>query len=363
MAIRLGDLLVQNGVISALQLAEALNAQKAYGGRLGTNLIELGYISEQALAKFLSAQLKLPSASAAELDEIPASALSLVPNDLAEKYRIVPIALNGRRLSLAMADPTDLRAVDEVAFRTGCTIQPMVVPDVLLSYALEKHYGVRRQSRYVRLSGAPDSEFQVVQPTGGYDIVPGLEQGSSSVQLEERGSFMQLENMELTAQHYSLADASRELAASQQPGEALAALRRFISEHLAHSLFLAPRAGQLWGHSGERLSVSDETLRAFCMTPADSPLLMQMTQRMHVGFFDCASGTIDAVLAGLLGVQPHGRVMAVPVMVNGQLLGMYFCSGPRLTEEQVVAPVQTVATKTSYALQMIYLRKRILEPA
>ncbi len=346
-----------------MQLAEALNAQKAYGGRLGTNLIELGYISEQALAKFLSAQLKLPSASAADLDEIAPAALALVPKDLAEKYRIVPIALNGRRLSLAMADPTDLRAVDEVAFRTGCTIQPMVVPDVLLSYALEKHYGVRRQSRYVRLSGAPDSEFQVVQPTAGYDIVPGLEEGSTNaVQLEERGSFMQLENVEFAAQHYSLADASRELAASQQPGEALAALRRFISEHMAHSLFLSPRAGQLWGHSGERLAVSDEALRAFCMTPAESPLLMQMTQRMHVGFFECASGTIDAVLGGLLGVQPHGRIMAVPVMVNGQLLGLYFCSMPRTTEEQVVGPVQVVATKTSYALQMIYLRKRILEP-
>lgn len=360
MAIRLGDLLVQNAVISSVQLAEALTAQKAYGGRLGTNLIELGYISEQALAKFLSVQLKLPSAGAADLDEVPAAALALVPPELAEKYRIVPVALSGRKLSVAMADPTDLRAVDEVAFRTGYTIQPMVAPDVLLAYALEKHYGVRRQSRYIRLSGAPDSEFQVVQPKGGFNstVTPD---GQGAVQVEERGAFMALQNAEFVAPGYSVSDASRDLAAGQQPGDALAVLGRFISEHLANSMFLALRGGRLWGQSGERLAHSDDVLRAFSMAPAESPLLALVAPTLRVGFHDCSNSPVDVALAAFLGLRAGGRVLAVPVVVNGQLLGLYFCSGPRGTEQDAVTAVQLVATKTSYALQMIYLRKRILE--
>ncbi len=360
-AIRLGDLLVQNAVITPAQLTEALAAQKAYGGRLGTNLIELGYVSEQALSKFLAVQLKLPSAGAAELDDIPSAALSTVPRELAEKYRIVPVALNGRRLSVAMADPTDLRAVDEVAFRTGYTIQPMVAPDVLLAYALEKHYGVRRESRYVRLSGAPDSEFQVVQPTSHYDAGDVRPEGQGAVQMEERGAFMELQNAAFVSKGFSAADAARELAACLQPGDALTVLRRFIAEHLERSLFLASRAGRLWGHSGERLVISDAVLQAYSTAPHESPLIAQVTQQLQAAFYDAGSGSNDTKVVSFLGLRPGGRVMAVPVIVNGQLLGVYLGATPRGAEQEAVGPVQQIATKTSYALQMIYLRKRILE--
>lgn len=361
MAIRLGDLLVQNAVITPAQLIEALAAQKTYGGRLGTNLIELGYVSEQALSKFLAVQLKLPSAGATELDDIPSAALNAVPRELAEKYRIVPVALSGRRLSVAMTDPTDLRAVDEVAFRTGYTIQPMVAPDVLLAYALEKHYGVRRESRYIRLSGAPDSEFQVVQPTSHYEAGEVRPDAQGAVQMEERGAFMELKNAEFVSKGFSPTDASRELAASLQPGDALSVLRRFIAEHLASSLFLASRAGRLWGHSGERLPVSEAVLHAFSTTPLESQLVAKVTQHLHAAFYDAGTGPNDAKLVSFLGLRPGGRVMAVPVIVNGQLLGVYFGATPRGAEQEAAGPVQQIATKTSYALQMIYLRKRILE--
>ena len=360
MAIRIGDLLVQNSVITTVQLNEALKAQKTYGGRLGTNLIELGYISEQSLATFLAVQLKLPAAGAGDLDSIAQAALDLVPKDLAQKYRIVPISVSGKKLSVAMADPTDLRAIDDLAFRTGHLIQPMVAPDVLLAYALEKHYGVRRESRYVRLSGAPDSEFQVVQPTGGFHSSE-LADPSGTVQVEERGAFMERDNAEFVARVYTIRDASLELVAAKLQTDTTRVLQRFVGEYMTSLALFTPRAGRLWGYGGEGLKVSQDAVRSFSLTPAESPLLAQVIGQPLVTFLDCGAGGLDAQLAALLGVRPAARLLSVPLIVNSQLLGLYFCAGAKTAESDVVAAVQLITTKTSYALQMIYLRNRILE--
>src|SRR5690242_14933315 len=126
MAIRIGELLVKHQIVTEGQLSEALRAQELFGGRVGTNLVELGYLSEQALAQFLSTQLGIPHIAASELDAVPEEALKLVPRALAEKYKVVPVSAQKRRIRLAMADPTDLKAVDEVAFSSGCSVQPVI---------------------------------------------------------------------------------------------------------------------------------------------------------------------------------------------------------------------------------------------
>lgn len=152
MEIKLGQMLVRSGVISAEELDEALKNQVIFGNRLGTSLIELGYITEEGLAGFLSKQLQVPAVSAEELLGVPPAVLSLVPHDIVQKYRIIPYRLDNRRLTIVMADPTDLVAMDELAFITGHIIVPAVAPEMGIFRAMESCYGIRHEKRGIHVA-------------------------------------------------------------------------------------------------------------------------------------------------------------------------------------------------------------------
>ncbi len=131
----LGEVLVQAGLIDELQLARALGDQKRWGGRLGLALLRLGFVSENQLLETLSRQLGVPAVRLGS-KRVPPTVLELLPAELAEKYRCLPLFVKreaGRELlHLGMEDPTDLAAIDDVSFRTGRRVRPVLVgPDEL----------------------------------------------------------------------------------------------------------------------------------------------------------------------------------------------------------------------------------------
>ena len=153
MAIKLGELLLQEHIITPEQLDEALKNQTLFGIKLGSSLIEMGVISDEQLCHFLSSKLGVPAATPSAMTAVPAEVLAQVPAELAGKYRVVPIRIEGKKLSLAMSDPTDFKASDEVAFVTGFIILPHIAPDVRITSALSKYYKVRGDIRYMLAEG------------------------------------------------------------------------------------------------------------------------------------------------------------------------------------------------------------------
>ena len=153
MAIKLGELLLNEKLIIPEQLDEALKCQTIFGIKLGSSLIELGFISDEQLCRFLSRKLGVPAVSPRVMSTLSEDVLALVPAELAGKYRVVPIRTDGKKLALAMADPTDFKAIDEVAFVTGCIVIPHIVPDVRITAALSRYYKVRGDIRYIRIEG------------------------------------------------------------------------------------------------------------------------------------------------------------------------------------------------------------------
>ena len=151
-AMKLGELLVQEKVITPHQLEEALKYQVIFGGKLGTNLIELDFVQEDDIAKTLSKMLRVPLVSGDDLNNIPADVISLIPRDMADQYQAIPLQLENRKLTLVMANPADLKAIDEISFRTGFIVRPAVAPEVRLILALENHYHIPREIRYVQVS-------------------------------------------------------------------------------------------------------------------------------------------------------------------------------------------------------------------
>jgi type IV pilus assembly protein PilB len=136
---RLGDRLVAEKLISTEQLQRALAEQKGSADKLGTILVRLGFITEDSLVSFLSKQYSIPAITVAQVDPDP-DVLKLVPEQIAKKHSVLPIKRMGNTLTLAMADPTNVFALDDVGFMTGLQIQPVVASEAAIRKAFERLY-------------------------------------------------------------------------------------------------------------------------------------------------------------------------------------------------------------------------------
>ena len=137
---KLGEMLLDAGLIDEAKLAEALRHQRIAGGRMGSNLVALGFVSEEVLMEFLAHQTGVPRLDVRNLD-VPVEVLKRIPRRLADQMNILPINIQEpKSLLLAMADPSDLNAIDSARFASGLNIEPMVVSYSSLKLAIAEQY-------------------------------------------------------------------------------------------------------------------------------------------------------------------------------------------------------------------------------
>ena len=140
MAVRIGELLLKEKRITPEQLQEALNYQRQNGGKLGFNLIKLGYVKDDEITALLSKQYGVPSINLTQFD-IDAAVIKLIPADTANKYQIVPLSRAGATLTIAMTDPTNVFAMDDVKFMTGYKVEPVVASETEIRGSIDRYYG------------------------------------------------------------------------------------------------------------------------------------------------------------------------------------------------------------------------------
>ena len=138
MAVRIGELLLKEKRISPEQLQEALNAQRVTGGKLGSNLVKLGFVADDEITEILSHQYGVPSISLEDF-EIDPSVIKLVPFDTAQKYQVLPLSRSGATLTIAMTDPTNVFAMDDIKFMTGYNVEPVVASESAVLAAIAKY--------------------------------------------------------------------------------------------------------------------------------------------------------------------------------------------------------------------------------
>ena len=144
MSAKLGEILVRENLISPQHLREALDYQREHGGRLGFNLVKLGLISDDMITAVLSRQYGIPSVNL-DLFNIDPSVISLIPQEVAQKHSVLPLSRVGATLTLAMVDPTNVFAIDDVKFMTGLNVEPVVVAEGSVQLAIAKYYGSSRE--------------------------------------------------------------------------------------------------------------------------------------------------------------------------------------------------------------------------
>ena len=139
MAVRIGDLLLKEKRITPAQLQEALNYQKSNGGKLGLNLVKLGFVTDEEITSLLSKQYGVPSINLTQF-EIDQSVIKLIPADTAQKYQIVPLSRSGATLTIAITDPTNVFAMDDIKFMTGYNVEPVVASETAVTDAIKRYY-------------------------------------------------------------------------------------------------------------------------------------------------------------------------------------------------------------------------------
>ena len=355
---KLGELLLEQGLVTQGQLGDALQAQMIFGGRLGTNLVELGYLSEGQLATFLSTQLGLPSVSAAEIDAVSAETLRSVSAEVASRYHVFPLAVSGRRLRLAMVDPTDLAAVDEIGFRTGCTILPAVAPEILVVYALEKHYSIPRPTRYLRLDRSTEAQMMEAHRAtlgpapGSPDRPQPLPRGSGPEILlgePEGGGAAAIE-----------ATAAR-LAEAREHAQVPEIFRDALAKDFARVAIFGVKGATAvgWLHAG--LGGSEEDFRRRSFSLADGLDITQIVRGRVPRLAQLGDSGPELWLLETIGAPPAHQLLFLPVAVGAEPLFFAICDGLRAgLVSNSMGRYARLLRKVTAALQMLNYRKQVL---
>ena len=157
---RIGDLLMREGLISREQLDKALQEQKQNGTRVGYALVKLGYVQETEITRMLARQFRMPAVDLSKFEVDPRIA-KLIPADLAIKHLILPLKRDGRTLTVAMADPSNLGVIDDLKFITRYDIQPVIAGEFTLRNQIEKHYESSDAQMQSLLQDIADAEGDV----------------------------------------------------------------------------------------------------------------------------------------------------------------------------------------------------------
>jgi type IV pilus assembly protein PilB len=136
---KLGDILVREGLITLEQLKKALQEQKSSGMRLGYTLVKLGFIEETEVTKMLARQYRMPAVDLSRF-EVDPKILKLIPPDIATKHTVLPLKREGRTLTVAIADPNNVTAIEDIKFITRCDIFPVIAGEYTLRNAIDRYY-------------------------------------------------------------------------------------------------------------------------------------------------------------------------------------------------------------------------------
>jgi hypothetical protein len=344
MGLRMGEALVKEGLITSQQLAKALERQVIYGGRLGTNFIELGYLTEESLVKFLGKVFGLPYADPKAFEGIKREIVDTITPEMAERYLVIPIDREPKRLHLAMVNPTDLRVIDEIRFITGFEIVPYISSELRLLYALERYFNIQRPVRFISIiSDARDSILEVAA-------------------LREDARASGAARAQLTAEAKPLDALSGRLVDAKDREEVASLILDFASASLRRAALFVVKSNSIVGWKGTGNQLSDEIVAQI-----ELPLHQQSIFRKVIDGKEFYQGVLLPVpqnlhLLEMMGKEVPQEAIAFPLTIKGKVVCiLYGDDGDKSLLLGDFDELKRVLLKASMALEMLILKKKILE--
>ena len=374
MQMKLGSILVKDGIITESQLEEALRNQVIFGGKIGTNLIELGYITTERLSDALARHKGVPHVNPSDIHSIPPEVILLIPSELAKKHQVIPVKLEKKRLTVAMSDPADLAAVDRLSFMTGMYINPVVIPELLLIMALERYYKIKRETRYIAIARDMKREPRAEEPREINEIPAPETKAEKKVEEEfiEIPEFDGFDKVEIpeapepekhlpapeeVAEEYNLTDMCSALAGAtsrDQIGEALMEyLRR---RHFRAALFL-PKEPLLtgWLAAEENGYVENFTDLRIEMIPPSSFLQVMESKNFCMG--QLLSPT-DLKAASAVGGKDNPAIL-LPIVLMNRVVAILCVIDTLEKLTRSLNDLQKIAVKSAMAFEILIMRNKI----
>lgn len=370
MAARLGELLIQAKILNLDEMDQVLQNQVVFGGRFGTNLIEMGYMTEEELTSFLAECMRVPAADPELMKNLPEEIIKLIPREVADKFKTVPLALDRRRLTVATIDPHDLAAMDTLAFTTGYTIIPAIATEFRIVLALEKYYGIRRKLRHPSLSGvppkqvkrrrAPDRESHDLLTATNY-FAPQTEEALAPLKEEFHGFDQFPDDFGPEGESHLTLDGVAVRLANATDRDAIAdAIIAYTSQWFPCSALFLVRGAAAIGWKGVR-DGSEPAGFDELEIPLDTPSVLQYVIENKQFFLGpiTDSPANYRLVAGLGGVRPEASLI-LPITLLKRTVALLYLDGPSDRLTQRLMELQRLLGKSSLAFEILLLKNKIL---
>lgn len=340
MARRLGEYLIEQGVLSPRQLQEALRSQRIFGGSLGTHLVELGLLAEDALVDALASIHSVRAAYRTEVLSAPPEVVALLSPDFAKRHRAIPFRVDGDDLHLAIQNPADSLAVHEAAFLTGFNVVPFVTLERVLRDALLGFHRLEPTKSRPAIDTAPQVLPQRAEPTrSSTDEEPRAQQRANTP--------------------WSLRDVAQRLAEATHRDEILDLLVSEVARFFPRAAVFAIKADEAVLHRSHGLSIGEG--RVVSVSLSDSSVLSFAKQSAEIHYGPVAATPANQDFYTLLGGRAPKAALVLPVLVKGRLVCVLY--GDDL-DEASPAPdfhrLRKAVALASLALEILILRGKIL---
>jgi len=375
MSRKLGEILVEGQHVSPADLKRALDAQMIFGGRLGTNLLDLGLLDEETLTRVLKEQRRVEVATPRMLEQASTEALRLVPAKIAARHHLVPFALDEKKLKVAMMDPTDLIAVDELQFVTGCTVVPHLAPEVRVLFYLERHYGVPRPVRSIRLADVdgpvaltPEAQVPAATPAPTSPAAPPARPAGPLVDLDALLGMPAASSAQAPAptpeRPLTLDEVARRLAEAEVRDDIGEVLVAFAARELPRVMAWIVQRDRALGWLGHAPGISDEQARRQVRpvaVPLDAPSVLAdvvASRRYYLG--ELPARPADDVLGNALGAPRAHQVLLLPVSMGEQaVIVLQADGGDAPLGAFDLKSLRAACAKAEMAMEVLLMRARI----
>ena len=374
MATRLGDLLLKQGLVNTAQLDEALKYQVIFGGKLGTNLIEMGIVEEDEIARILSQQFQVPTPTAEEVMNVEPQVLALLPRALVEQHSVIPLKLEGRRLTLLMPDPSNYKLIDDLAFRTGLIIKPVVAAEVRLIIALERHYNIGRDRRYIHVTkklatkrpAPPTIPAEAVTsptltpPVTAAPQVISLKEDDLDFSLTEVDSSEDLVEIAPLEEIHDSETLSLYLADARDRDDVLDSIAAYLSHQYARvALFLVRgNAAHGWKASIDGQDLPEFKLAQF---PLDEPSILKTVVETSSFLLGPIPRTpFNSMFLQEVGGRVPQTALLVPLLMMGRVVGIIYVDGKGEELAEKLFELQKITLKAAMAFEILVLKNKIV---
>ena len=368
MASKLGDMLVIEGLITPEELEEALRYQVIYGGKLGTNLIEMGLVEEGDICLALSRKLGVPYVDTEQLMSLPPGTLKLIPQELVEKYRVIPMRLEKNKLSLVMLNPSDLAAIDDIAFRTGFVIRPLIAPEVRMVMALEKYYGVPRELRYIQAINAINEPRPKRKKEKPKSNTPDPRMAElADLDMSEIDDVLDLSEAELIEEevldaevldHHSLEHTYDQLAETSDRDQIATVLLQYLGQEYKSCALYMVKGREASGWMAVHDGVYNDEFPLFQFS-LDHPSVMRMIEESRSFFLGPIPDTPqDQNWLKPIGGEVGQPAILVPIMMLGRVVAILFAQG-RDDLADHLSELQVLGSKAAMAFDILILKSKI----